>query len=73
MTTEARKRANKKWNSENMATVACTMRKEKAQEMRRYAENNGLTLANFARLAMQYCKNNNINLQQEPEEGNSEK
>ena len=73
MTTEARKRANKKWNSENMATVACTMRKEKAQEMRNYAENNGLTLANFARLSMQYCKNNNINLQQEPEEENSEK
>ena len=65
MTTEARKRANKKWNSENMATVACTMRKEKAQEMRNYAENNGLTLANFARLAMQYCKNHEIDLKTE--------
>ena len=67
MTTEARKRANKKWNSENMATVACTMRKEKAQEMRNYAENNGLTLANFARLAMQYCKNHEIDLKTEKE------
>ena len=67
MTTEARKRANKKWNSENMATVACTMRKEKAQEMRNYAENNGLTLANFARLAMQYCKNHKIDLTAEKE------
>ena len=67
MTTEARKRANKKWNSENMATVACTMRKEKVQEMRNYAENNGLTLANFARLSMQYCKNHEINLTAEKE------
>ena len=73
MSTDAQKKARKKWNSENMCTVACTMRKEKAHEIRIYAENKGLTLANFARLSMQYCKNNNINLQQEPEEGNSEK
>ena len=73
MRSEAQKRADKKWRNENMKNVSCTMRKEKAQEMRNYAENNGLTLANFARLAMQYCKNNNINLQQEPEEENSKK
>lgn len=73
MKSEAKKKADKKWNSENMKTVSFTYRKEKAEELRIYAENQGLTLANFARLACQYCKNNNINLQQEPEEENSEK
>lgn len=73
MKSEAKKKANKKWNSENMKTVSFTYRKEKAEELRIYAEKQGLTLANFARLACQYCKNNNINLQQEPEEKNSEK
>lgn len=73
MKSEAKKKADKKWNSENMKTVSFTYRKEKAEELRIYAEKKGLTLANFARLACQYCKNNNINLQQEPEEENSEK
>lgn len=73
MKSEAKKKADKKWNSENMKTVSFTYRKEKAEELRIYAENQGLTLANFARLACQYCKNNNINLQQEPEEENDEK
>lgn len=73
MRSEAKKKANKKWNSENIKNVSFTYRKEKAEELRIYAENQGLTLANFARLACQYCKNNNINLQQEPEEENSEK
>lgn len=73
MLTESRKKANKKWNSENIKNVSFTYRKEKAEELRIYAENQGLTLANFARLACQYCKNNNINLQQESEEENDEK
>ena len=47
--------------------------KEKAEELRIYAELQGLTISKFASLSMQYCKNNNINLQQEPEEENSEK
>lgn len=73
MRSEAKKKANKKWNSENIKNVSFTYRKEKAEELRIYAENQGLTLANFARLACQYCKNNNINLQQESEEENDEK
>ena len=63
MRSEAQKRADKKWRNENMKNVSFTYRKEKAEELRIYAENQGLTLANFARLACQYCKNNNINLQ----------
>ena len=73
MRSEAQKRADKKWRSENMKNVSFTYRKEKAEDLRIYAESQGLTLANFARLACQYCKNNNINLQQDMSEKQAEK
>nr|DAL11402.1 MAG TPA_asm: Alginate and motility regulator [Caudoviricetes sp.] len=73
MLTESRKKANKKWDKENMITLSCKVRKEIAENLRNYADSQGLTIGIFARRAMQYCKNNNINLQQEPEEENSEK
>ena len=73
MKSEAKKKADKKWNSENMRTVSLTYRKEKAEDLRIYAESQGLTLANFARLACQYCKNNNINLRQDTSEKQAEK
>ena len=56
-----------------MRTVSFTYRKEKAEDLRIYAESQGLTLANFARLACQYCKNNNINLRQDTSEKQAEK
>ena len=67
MRSEAQKRADKKWRNENMKNVSFTYRKEKAEELRIYAENQGLTLANFARLACQYCKNHKIDLKTEKE------
>lgn len=67
MRSEAQKRADKKWRNENMKNVSFTYRKEKAEELRIYAENQGLTLANFARLACQYCKNHEIDLTAEKE------
>ena len=73
MRSEAQKRADKKWRNENMKNVSFTYRKEKAEELRIYAENQGLTLANFARLSCQYCKNNNINLQSSENKENDEK
>lgn len=73
MRSEAQKKADRKYAKEHLTVVSCKLRKEEADELRVYAESHGLTLANFARLALRYCKNNNINLQQEPEEENSEK
>lgn len=73
MISEKKKISNKKWNDAHMKTIGCRLTKEKAEELRVYAESQGLTISKFASLAMQYCKNNNINLQQEPEEENSEK
>lgn len=73
MITEKKKASNARWDKENILTVSCRLRKEEAQNLRIYAESQGLTLGAFARLALRYCKNNNINLQQEPEEENNEK
>ena len=63
MITESRKKANKKWDKENMITLSCKVRKEVAENLRKYADSQGLTIGVYARRAMEYCKNNNINLQ----------
>ena len=63
MITESRKKANKKWDKENMITLSCKLRKELAENLRKYADSQGLTIGVYARRAMEYCKNNNINLQ----------
>lgn len=63
MITESRKKANKKWDKENMITLSCKVRKELAKNLRKYADSQGLTIGVYARRAMEYCKNNNINLQ----------
>ena len=62
MLTESRK-ANKKRDKENMITLSCKVRKELAENLRKYADSQGLTIGVYARRAMEYCKNNNINLQ----------
>lgn len=63
MLTESRKKANKKWDKENMITLSCKVRKELAENLRKYADSQGLTIGVYARRSMEYCKNNNINLQ----------
>ena len=63
MITESRKKAKKKWDKENMITLSCKVRKELAENLRKYADSQGLTIGVYARRAMEYCKNNNINLQ----------
>ena len=73
MVSEKKKISNKKLDKENMVTVSCKLRRENAADLRNYADSIGLTIGIYARRAMEYCKNNNINLQQEPEEENNEK
>lgn len=63
MVSEKKKISNKKWNDAHMKTIGCRLTKIKADELRNYAELQGLTISKFASLAMQYCKDNNINLQ----------
>ena len=73
MLSEKKKASNARWDKENTQLLACRIKNGLADELRIYADSQGLTISKFARLSMQYCKNNNINLQQEPEEENSEK
>lgn len=40
---ESRKRANAKWDSENMATLGCKVRKEQAEAFKQYCKDNGKT------------------------------
>lgn len=67
MITEKKKISNKKWNDAHMKTIGCRLTKIKADELRSYAESQGLTISKFASLAMQYCKNHEINLTAEKE------
>ena len=67
MITEKKKISNKKWNDAHMKTIGCRLTKIKADELRIYAESQGLTISKFARLSMQYCKNHEINLTAEKE------
>ena len=55
MTSEAQKRAIAKWQNENMKVLSCKVKKDKAEELRVYAENQGLTINKFATLAINYC------------------
>ena len=43
MTSEAQKKANKKWDSENMLTLSVRLKKEQVQEFRRVAAEQGTT------------------------------
>jgi hypothetical protein len=38
---DSKKKANAKWDSENMATLACKVRKKQAETFKAYCENNG--------------------------------
>lgn len=41
---EARKKANAKWAAENMATLGCKMKKDKAERVRQLCKEQGITV-----------------------------
>lgn len=41
---EAKKKANQKWDSANMATMACKVKREQAEQFRAYCTNKGETV-----------------------------
>lgn len=43
MLTDAQRRANNKWDRENMANISCKMRREIAEEFKAAAKANGTT------------------------------
>lgn len=40
---DAKKKANAKWDSANMTTIACKLKKDKAQKFKEYCANIGKT------------------------------
>ena len=67
MLSEKKKASNAKWNKENTQLLACRIKNGLADELRIYADSQGLTISKFASLAMQYCKNHKIDLTAEKE------
>ena len=41
--TEAHKKGNRKWDSENMTTLGCKVKKEEAERFKQYAADKGTT------------------------------
>lgn len=41
---ESQKRATAKWNGENLITLACSVRKEKAKAFQQKCKDNGMTV-----------------------------
>ena len=67
MLSEKKKASNAKWNKENTQLLACRIKNDLADELRIYADSQGLTISKFASLSMQYCKNHGIDLKTEKE------
>ncbi len=40
---EAKKKANAKWDSENMATIACKLKRKQAEDFKTYCQEQGKT------------------------------
>ncbi len=49
MPSEAQKKASAKWTKENMATLACKVKKDYAEKVKDYAEANGETVNSYIR------------------------
>lgn len=45
----AKRKANDKWDRENMSTIACKLRKEDAEAFREFARENGQTVNTLLR------------------------
>jgi predicted DNA-binding protein len=49
MVRDCQKRARDKWNKEHMATIACRLKREQADEFKRIAEGQGKTTSQMLR------------------------
>lgn len=52
---EAKRKANDKWDKDNMATVACKLRKEDADAFREYAKQSNKTVNTLLRSFVFSC------------------
>lgn len=55
---EAKKKANQKWDSANMSTMACKVKREQAEQFRAYCTNKGETVNAVLQGFVSSCINN---------------
>ena len=60
MVSESKKRANAEWNKKNLATLGCTVRKDKAELFKELCELNGTKVNSVLKEFVEsYIKENN--------------
>lgn len=64
---EAKKRSNAKWDSQNMATLACKVKKTQAEKFKSYCETQGKTSNTMLREYVLDCIGGKTQSNKEPE------
>lgn len=59
MMTDAKKRANAKWNKENMKTLSCRISNNEYMTFKKYAEDHGKTISGMLLDYVRKCIANN--------------
>lgn len=62
MYTENKKISNKKYDKLHMKTLQLSMKKEDAEKIKQYADNNNISTSLFCRRCIKYCIDNNVNI-----------
>ncbi len=62
MYTEKKKISNKKYDKLHMKTLQLSMKKEDAEKIKQYADNNNMSTSLFCRKCIRYCIDNDINI-----------
>lgn len=71
--TDAKRRANAKWNGENLGTLGCTVQKEKAEQFKAYAKSKNTTVNALLREFVDSClANDQTAAPVPPEQGSGE-
>lgn len=71
--TDAKRRANAKWNGENLGTLGCTVQKEKAEQFKAYAKSKKTTVNALLREFVDNCLTNDQAAEpDQPEQGSGE-
>lgn len=71
--TDAKRRANAKWNGENLGTLGCTMQRKKADQFKAYAKSKNTTVNALLREFVDSCLTNDQTAESDqPEQGSGE-
>lgn len=62
MYTEKKKISNTKYDKMHIKQLAMSMKKEEAEKIKQYADSKNMSISLFCRKCIQYCINNDINI-----------